>query len=474
MNNSKVIALLVGFIGVFLVKITYAEQYPDAERIINEPKDKGVFIESKPPLVVQHSVELPKPDLPSPEGGGIENRIAQLMSAKDWKAMLELLDAYQRVPDYDRVLYDYAMGAYYRHIQDYGRAIELYNKITQDESLVYPKFDLAIMLFEDKQYRRAKRIFDEIYYKLPPSFQMIANQYRKAIEQDERVITNFEINYEKTDNVNNASSLKEIKIGEWLLVRDEDSLPQSATGVNYEIGLSKRINIEDHHYLQGDISIDGTHYWDNQDFSERRVRGELGYWYRDHHHGFGFMPFTEQNWQDSEKYHRQHGVNITYQERLNENMSANIFISYANKRYEDPKLSRLYDGRVYRGSAMISRSIGDGYFYFGADNIIDKVRDESESSKRMGVRFGGGFIGNKWAYQMGANYMYRQFEAPNFWYQRVRQDNEYRMNASIWNQQIHWLGLVPKLNFQYQHINSNLPLYDRQNNSWFISVDKMF
>ena len=56
-----------------------------------------------------------------------------------------------------------------------------------------------------------------------------------------------------------------------------------------------------------------------------------------------------------------------------------------------------------------------------------------------------------------------------------RRDKEYHAGAALWHNKLAWQGLVPKLNFRYLKIDSNMPsFYSRSNAQWFVSVEKAF
>ncbi|OLF35260.1 surface lipoprotein assembly modifier, partial [Psychrobacter sp. Rd 27.2] len=71
-------------------------------------------------------------------------------------------------------------------------------------------------------------------------------------------------------------------------------------------------------------------------------------------------------------------------------------------------------------------------------------------------------------------YAKRDFWADNFWYGEKRKDNEYQFSTSISHKKFSWKEFMPKLNFTYQKIDSNLPLYERSNSSLFMEIDKKF
>ena len=90
-------------------------------------------------------------------------------------------------------------------------------------------------------------------------------------------------------------------------------------------------------------------------------------------------------------------------------------------------------------------------------------------------------IGSVWELKefvsrISLRYVKRDFRAENFYFPtKKRQDKEYGLNVSIWHNRLQWLSFVPKLNYRYRKIDSNIPeFYSRKSGEWFISVEKDF
>ena len=82
----------------------------------------------------------------------LEKAITLFLVQKNWQALKPLLTIYATQPQFDKILYQYALGALSRAEKNYSQAIELYQQIVhQNPELIYPRFDLGIMLFENKQ-----------------------------------------------------------------------------------------------------------------------------------------------------------------------------------------------------------------------------------------------------------------------------------------------------------------------------------
>ena len=112
--------------------------------------------------------------------------------------------------------------------------------------------------------------------------------------------------------------------------------------------------------------------------------------------------------------------------------------------------------------------------YSGLDWLQDRLADEAESSNKQGIRSGFLYFGESLGISGNIRYSQRNFLADNIWYGIHRKDNEYELGVAAWRKQWQWKGFTPKLNYRYQKIDSNLPLYERNNSTFFMTIDKIF
>lgn len=306
--------------------------------------------------------------------------------------------------------------------------------------------------------------------------QTIIRQYRNAIKRAERVQPRLSLNYEETDNVNNASSASIIEINGAKFIKDSDSMPQSAHGVRYEIGASKDTNIGGNHFIVADAGVDGVAYWDMPTYDEVTLGARFGYANRDVKRYWHIIPFVEQNWLESDKYSRHHGISATYSFKVLPDLQMSTSFSHTQKSYENDRTAMRHDGRVNLGSLTLSKQLGNRYVaYAGFDFSQDKVRDLSESSERRGVRLGLAHYGESFGGRVMMRYAKRDFLADNFWYDEIRRDKEYQINAAMWYNPISYKGFTPSLNYRYQKINSNLDsMYSRSSQAIFVSLERSF
>ncbi|PJG85235.1 hypothetical protein CVP05_07730 [Conservatibacter flavescens] len=402
-----------------------------------------------------------------------------MLIQQNWQALKPLLAQYQIQPNRDEILIRYAQGALARAEKDYPQAVKLYQQITVDNpNLIYPQFDLGVMLFENKQYLQAEQTLKQVQPYLSVEMQKLTDRYLQAIEQAQGWQMDFRLQYIQTDNVNNASSQREIQLGGMTFIKEEGSLPQKATGFRYGIGASKETNLSGHYFLTLNGDIGGVHYWDNQDYNEKSLYFSTGLKYRSYIHTASISPFWEQNWLGSARYSQNYGVNIAYSRELSDKFSLSNRFTHTQKRYKDKNTAARYDGYLNGLNSTLYYYLNPNITLFvGADFQREINRDKAESSNKWGGNIGTILRAKQIGLRLSGGYFKRHFRANNFYTQNQykRLDKERQFNASIWHEKLQWKGFVPKLNYKYRRIDSNIPqFYARQNSEWFMTVEKVF
>lgn len=397
---------------------------------------------------------------------------------QQWHLLKQILPLYQQQANYDETLYRYAMGAMLWAEKEYAQAISLYQQILDEKpELAYPRFDLGVMLFENKQYRQAKAELEHAKPELSPQMQQLTERYMQAMAERQSWQPDMELQYTQTDNVNNASSQQDIILRGLRVKKDEESLPQKAHGFRYGVGVNRELNISGNHFVTANGRFSGVHYWDNQDYSEKSLYASLGYRYRSALQAVGFSPFFEQNWLGSPRYSKNYGAVADFRRELTAYWAISGSFSHTQKRYADASVARRHNGYLNGVSLTLSYQAKPNWLLFsGVEGSVDRSKDKAESSLRRGVNIGSVWKLKEFVSHISLRYVKRDFRAENFYFPtKKRQDKEYSLNVSIGNNRLQWLGFVPKLNYRYRKIDSNIPeFYSRKSGEWFISVEKDF
>lgn len=468
--------LAIALLGVLLSPLSYSQNtllLNNANTFFEQNVQQTQLLEKE---TAQPETKLHTPNHNSLDS--IEQQLNHAMLTRDWKALPNLLVKYKnKAPHYDKTLYLYALGAFYRSQDRHAEAIQAYQEILQSHpDLAYPRFDLAIMLFENKQYRQAKQQFLLAKEHLQLEMQSIVDMYLQSIQKRQAWQPSVDVQYEQTDNVNNASRSETINVNGLLFTRDEASLPQSAEGVRYGLGVDKLHNIHNNHNVKFSANYNAVNYWDNPDYNEQSYRLDLGYLYQNNLKSWEIVPFATYHRLGGEDYNQQYGVTSQYRQRLDENWQWSMSAMYLQKHYDDERIAKRYDGQSYQLATQVYwQPHTDWLLWSGVDSHFDQLKDSSESSQRNGISVGGVWSRAGFGVRMNMRYAQRRFAEEHYLYAQKRQDKEYHYVTAFWHNKIQWKGLMPKLNYRYVKIDSNLAdLYSRSSGEWYMSIDKTF
>lgn len=444
------------------------------------PPTQTVFFEKTPQ--VQPELLLNQPSLNTPsvaplaEGSSLEESINFAIVTKDWQMLEKLLAQYLTTTNFDPILYDYGLGALYRHQGRQKEAIALYQQLLERQpNLHYPRFDLAMMLYEDKRYTEAKVQLETAKPYVAPALQVLVSQILGNIKKSQEWQPTLNFSYESTDNVNQASDLKELVIGEATFIRSDDSLPQDAHGLSYNIGATKEENIKGNHYIYKDASLGGVNYWDNSDYSELTLQANLGYRYKALKQSWGLTTTAEQNLLGGKRYNQNYAATLEYNRQISDQWQISGSLAHLQKRYEEDDSANYYNGHANSTAWILLYQPKPRWLvYGGADFMRDDLADQSESSDRQGIRGGMAFYGERISLRGNISYAQRDFKENNFFYGEKRKDDEYQISTTLGHKRFNWNGFIPKLNYEYKKVDSNLPLYERSNSKMFVRIDKNF
>ncbi|VEH66038.1 TPR repeat-containing protein NMB0313 precursor [Rodentibacter pneumotropicus] len=430
----------------------------------------------------QKSTALSTPQIALNERDSMQTKLEKLINYgvvnQQWRLLKRLLPLYQAQAHYDATLYRYAKGAMLRAERQYAEAISLYQQIVNEHpALAYPRFDLGVMRFENKQYRQAKADIEQAVPDLSPQMRGLAQRYLQEMKTRQNWQVDAELQYMQTDNVNNASDQQDILLGGLRFQKDKDSLPQKAHGFRYGLGLNREVNVAGNHFVAFNGYFNGVHYWDNQDYSEKSLYATLGYRYRSALQSVGFMPFFEQNWLGSPRYSKNYGVVANFQQELTARWSISGTLSHTQKRYAETNVARRHNGYINGAILSFSYQAKPNWLLFGGiEGSVDHSQDKAESFLRRGINLGTIWQIKDFAMRLSGRYVKRDFRAENFYFPtKKRQDKEYGVNVTVWHNKLQWKGFTPKLNYRYRKIDSNIPeFYSRQTSEFFMSIEKNF
>lgn len=410
------------------------------------------------------------------EKDSIDQQISKAVVNKQWSQLAVLLAQYRLMPNHDQILYFYAMGALQRYRGQYAQAIDLYREIIRKQpDLVYPHFDLALMLIENQQYQEAQQELERLFPKAPSNLKPYIRHYWALLQKQQKWQPYLSLQYEQTDNVNNAPMAKEITINGRKFIRNEENLPKSAHGLAYSLGLFRQKNMGGNHFLDISAGLNGIYYWDASEYQEQSWNIAAGYRYRNAQTNWGVSPFFEYNRLGRQSYSNRYGLRMVYTYDVHAKWRISSHFTHAYRTYHQANLAKRYNG-VSNHISLQTRWKPFNYLHvhIGADFGVETNKDKAESSHRYGISLGGQYE-QHFGVQWHTRYGHRDFQAEHFLFGLKRQDKELGFNTAIWHRKLQWKGIQPKLNYRYRKTISNLSeLYNRQDHAWFITVEQFF
>lgn len=416
---------------------------------------------------------------PDQESISLFEIIKQATLKKDHVILTKYLPQYQALEDADPIAIDYARAVLFEKQGELKKAIAIYRQILAKDAQLTPiRFELAKVLYDDKQNEASKDQFHKVLSDNPPPFVVqLSNLYLKNLQKQSRLQTTFTLNYLQEDNINNANH--DPNIADTLFTKGQQMKPKSAEGVSYSLGLQKDFNVKHNHYLAIENELFGKHYWSEQDYNDLFNRTSVGYRYQDEKQRFAILPFYEKRWYGNESYKSGTGVRGEYSQWVTPSWQIASAVEYGDHRH---KKNTTLDGKTYLASATtLWLQNPKRYLYAGLDVNKDDVQDKHQASTTTSVRFG---VGQEWgkgiSSRVGMTVGRRVFDDTAVVggiipLDTIRKDTEYRASITLWKRDWHWLGVTPKITHAYKRVDSNIPsVYSYDQHQTYVSFEKTF
>lgn len=403
----------------------------------------------------------------------------QAIFQRRWDVVERLYPIYRDFEQKDEFLAKYAEAGLARHQGELSKAIRLYREMIAERADLTPvRLDLAISLYEDKQRVAARDQFDKVLSDAPPEqIEQVVYQYIDALNQQNTWSFSGGLNYLKEDNINNVS--KERRIENTGFIKGDQMMPRSGKGLSYYVSVSRDFNLHNNHNLYLENSLYGKSYWDNHDYDDITNRLTFGYVYQDRKNKVGVLPFYEKRWYGNKQYKDNVGLRLEYNRWLTPNLQTINAVEYAKQKYKDNK--RL-DGHtnLYSTTLFWLRN-PQQFFYTGLDHYTERTGIKQYSSDLTSVRVGwgqewGAGISTRLALSMGERkYKDKAVLGGLIPLNKVRKDKEYNVSVTVWKRDWHFLGITPKINYNWRKVSSSIPtMYSYNKDRFMLIFEKTF
>lgn len=401
----------------------------------------------------------------------------QAVQEGKWPMVSAILPVYEASPDPDLTLIQFAKAGLARSQGHYDEAVAQYRAIlSAHPDFAAVRLDLARAMYENHQYDAAEYQFRRVLQSNPPdNIQHVIAQYLERIQKGSALTGTLSVSYLNDSNVNNASSGKTIRVGDRLFIRNKDSYPQRGEGMWFSGSLQKDVQVYDQHGLRFLGTVNGKSYWNNHDFDDITSRAYAGYQWRNFRQQFALLPFYEKRWYGTEAYSSGPGVRAEYSYLLSPTWQVSQALEYQKLDYDDDDY-RFLRGHNRYTSTTLSHAFSSRVSGFAGFDLLDQqTASRSESNHRVGVR-SGVQVDLPWQISFAATTAFakRSYQADSDIFSTRRKDDEQFYNLSLWHRDLYFFGVMPKLNFSYKRVDSNIDFYDYRQRNITLSLDKNF
>ncbi|MCS3434273.1 surface lipoprotein assembly modifier [Klebsiella sp. BIGb0407] len=235
------------------------------------------------------------------------------------------------------------------------------------------------------------------------------------------------------------------------------------------------MTLYNHHGLRFIGTIYSKSYWNNHRFDDITGRVYVGYHWRDFRTLFSVLPFYEQRWYGTESYSSGPGIRAEYSYLLSPRWQISQAPEYQKLGYDNSDYVFLR-GHNRLSSTTLSHTFNSRVSLLGGVDLLEQqTLTQGESNHRIGLRTGLQVdLPLKISFSGMGVFSRRFYEGNNDIFLSRRRDNEQYYSLAVWHRDFDMLGLMPKLNFTYKRVNSNIDFYDYHQRNISLSLDKNF
>lgn len=416
----------------------------------------------------------------------LEQTLSLLIRDKDAKALAELLPLYTGYPQRDESLIDWANAIIAMDKGDIPTAIRLYRKI----NAVLPdirsvRFQLAVALYQDKQYKAAKNELEKLRSVLTNQADVDEiNKLITVIDNQDRWTYDFNLNFLDDNNLTNAPPVGTTMKDGTLVYRQPH---EEGQGMGYSVGANKKWAIDDRYFTSLHLGSFGKYYWDNKKFNEAYANIGAGVGYQNAMTEVELYPSFTQGWygggnnrtdgnDDLERYSQNRAMNLSLNHWLNPKLLYQNFSQYGMIRYEGDEKVNNMDTSLFSNTLVYlpkqTRSFWSGIDYLKGDNTEDR---DGESYDRWGVRLGWSEAWGKGiSTRLNLGYAQRNYDAPQDFINIERKNKEYDLGVSLWKRDFTLFKLTPRLSWNYRKVKSNSAFEEYSKNNVNLELTQTF
>ena len=349
------------------------------------------------------------------------------------------------------------------------------------------QLDYAAMLYATGRDEEADAIFREVREKkgVPEPVKRNVESFLERIHRRKSLLIDYDLSVWRDDNVNNATEVDEVEIPllgglrftvnekpvkAWVLrtgahllhrmpLREDGSLR-----LNTRLGLARNTarNAKAHNRTWLNLST-GPQWFYLVDFADYKLPGfagaDIGY---------------EKRWWGGDPYSGSAWVRLSARQSLPGNWALGGYVRYWDTQYSEEGSSRLepegqalnlYAERTFR-NARVTAS------WTVSTEHPDQLSQRWKSHQGM-LAYETVFR-QVWQVQAMAALSESRYKGDDAFFQRRRKDQHRNLDLTVSNRAWSWDGYLPKLTLGFAETKSNIDLYDRDNVTLRLGVQRLF
>lgn len=348
------------------------------------------------------------------------------------------------------------------------------------------QLDYAAMLYSTGRDKEADAIFRDIRERknLPEPVQRNVEKFMERIHRRKSLLIDYDFSVWKDDNVNNATEVDQVEIplfGGLRFTVNEKPVEAwvARTGVNLlhrtplredgslrlnsRVGLARNTarNAKAHNRTWLNLST-GPQWFYLTEFADHRLPGYAGA-------DIGY----EKRWQGGDPYSGSAWIRFSARQSLPGHWALGGYARYWDTRNSEgssrlePKgqAFNLYTERTFRSARVTA-----GWTFSTEHPDLPTQRWKSH----QGMLAYETVFGPNWHVSAVAMLSETRYKGTELLFQRRRKDQHRNLHVTVSNRALSWNGYLPELTFGLTETKSNIDLYDRDNFTLRLGLQKLF
>ncbi|MGX2987468.1 surface lipoprotein assembly modifier [Ursidibacter sp. B-7004-1] len=395
------------------------------------------------------------------------------------------IELYRYVPNRDESLIEWANAILLRdkNLTDSVSAYRALHTKLPDNDFI--RFQLAETLFYNQEFEAAKTQFERLRASegVSPQDIVVFDNYIAAINRKEEWSFSFGGTFLNDKNLaNSAKQGTQVELPNGGVITYA-SPRQTGQGISAWAGANKQWSFSNGKYVAFDSSLSTKYYWDNKYYNDVNAHLGLGIGYSDAKLNLSLTPYIDKRWyaggvnstKSLKQYSNTYGAVIDFSYWLNQKWKYALSYDFGYDMYDRLTYSRQYNGPSHNlSNSMMFLPSAKQYWSLAVDTSKKSAKDETNSYERIGTRltwgqeWGKGFVTSTTLGVGKRNYKEKTF------FGMKQKNQEYSASISLWNKNVHFWGLTPRLTFNYSKTDSNIAIYSYDKKQVLLNVTKSF